>query len=103
APWVGLGLVAVGAVWVGGGFMHVAGNQHIQQRALIPGMERVGVLMTVLGLGAGLGTWWMNTHARRWPSHVLLGSGLIVASAMTAVFALARLFWVYAAVAFVIG
>ena len=102
-PSVRLAMVALAAVWVGGGFMHVAGNQHIQQRALIPGMERVGVLMTVLGLGAGLGTWWMNTHARRWPSHLLLGSGLIVASAMTAIFALARLFWVYAAVAFVIG
>jgi MFS family permease len=102
-PSVRLSMLALGAVWVGGGFMHVAGNQHIQQRANIPGMERVGVLMTVLGLGAGLGTWWMNHHARRWPSHLLLGGGLIGASAMIAVFALVRLFWVYAAVAFVIG
>jgi len=102
-PSVRLAMLVLAAVWVGGGFMHVAGNQHIQQRALIPGMERVGVLMTVLGLGAGLGTWWMNRHATRWPAHILLGSGLILASAMMAVFALARLFWVYAAVAFVIG
>ncbi len=41
-PHVGLGLTALAAVWIGGGFLHVAGNQHIQQVASVPGMERVG-------------------------------------------------------------
>src|SRR6185369_170696 len=61
-PAVGLALVALAAVWVGGGFLHVAGHQHIQRAASSPGMERVGILLAVLGLGSGLGTWWTPTH-----------------------------------------
>ena len=37
---VGLALTALAAVWIGGGFLHVAGNQHIQRAASVPGMER---------------------------------------------------------------
>jgi MFS family permease len=103
APAVRLGLLVLGAVWVAGGFLHVAGNQHIQQRASIPGIERVGVLLTILGLGAGLATWWVNRSARRWSPHALLGTGLVIASGALVVFALSRRFAVYAAASFVIG
>lgn len=100
---VRLAMLALGAVWVGGGFLHVAGNQHIQLRASIPGMERVGVLMTALGLGSALGTVWVNQRAHRVAAHRLLGAGLAAASLALAVFAFTRLFAIYAAAAFVIG
>lgn len=100
---VGLALVALAAVWVGGGFLHVAGNQHIQRAASSPGMERVGVLLAVLGLGSGLGTWWTNTHGVRRSRPLLLGGGLILAAVGVAVFALSTRFAVFAISAFVIG
>jgi predicted MFS family arabinose efflux permease len=100
---VGLALVALGAVWVAGGFLHVAGNQHIQRHALQPGMERVGVLLAVLGLGSGIGTWWVNRHHHRLPPGVLLGGGLVLAGLSLAVFATSTRFAVFAAAAFVTG
>ena len=102
-PHVGLGLLSLGAVWGGGGFVHVAGNQHIQRAASIPGMERLGVLLFVLGLGAGLGTWWVNGQGRRLPRHVLLGAGLLLATLGLAVFAVTTRFAVFASAAFLIG
>jgi MFS family permease len=84
---VGLGLVALAAVWVAGGFLHVAGNLHIQREALKPGMERLGVLLAVLGLGAGITTWWVNHAGRRLPPAPLLGWGLIMTSAGLLLFA----------------
>jgi predicted MFS family arabinose efflux permease len=102
-PAVRLAMLALGAVWIGGGFLHVAGNQHIQQRASIPGMERVGVLMAALGLGSALGTLWVNQRARHVPPHRLLGAGLACASLALAGFAFTRLFAIYAGAAFVIG
>lgn len=102
-PAVRLAMLTLAAVWIGGGFLHVAGNQHIQQRASIPGMERVGVLMAALGVGSALGTVWVNQRARRIAPHLLLGAGLTCASIALAGFAFTRLFAVYAAVAFVIG
>src|SRR5262249_55561862 len=44
SPAVGLALTALGAVWVGGGFVQVAGIQHIQRAASIPGAERIAGL-----------------------------------------------------------
>jgi hypothetical protein len=49
SPKVGLALTALGAVWLGGGFVQVAGIQHIQRVASIPGAERIA------GLGGALG------------------------------------------------
>jgi predicted MFS family arabinose efflux permease len=100
---VGLALTALGAVWVAGGFLHVAGNQHIQRAAQVPGMERVGVLLCVLGLGSGISTWWLNTGGKRVPRATMLGLGLILAGAGLALFASFTLFAVFAAAAFLIG
>jgi len=100
---VGLALLALGAVWVAGGFLHVAGNQHIQRHALQPGMERVGVLLAVLGAGAGLATWWINHHHHRFAPGALLGWGLVLAGLSLAVFATSSHFAVYASAAFVVG
>jgi predicted MFS family arabinose efflux permease len=102
-PHVGLGLTALAAVWIGGGFLHVAGNQHIQQVASVPGMERVGVLLFVLGLGAALGTWWVNTRGRRWPRPMVLGLGLVLAGLALVAFALTRRFAVFSIAAFLVG
>jgi MFS family permease len=100
---VGLALTALGAVWVGGGFLHVAGNPHIQRAASVPGMERVGVLLVILGAGSGLGTWWVNTRGRRVPKPWLLGGGLLVVSVGLAVFAMTSRFAVFAGAGFLIG
>ena len=102
-PTVRLALIALAAVWVGGGFLHVAGNQHIQRAAQLPGMERLGVLLAVLGLGSGLGIWWINVHGRRIPRPILLSAGLVLAGAALAVFALSTRFAVFACAAFAIG
>ena len=72
---VGIALLSLGAVWVGGGFLHVAGNQHIQRSASAPGMERLGLLMCALGVGSLIGTWWINHRGKNAPRAVLLGGG----------------------------
>jgi MFS family permease len=100
---VGLALAALAAVWVGGAFLHAAGNPHVMRAASIPGMERAGVLLLVLGAGSALGTWWVNTHGRAIPRARLLGAGLLLVGAGLAVFASSSLFAVFAAVALVIG
>src|SRR5439155_19102756 len=76
---VGIALLSLGAVWVGGGFLHVAGNQHIQRSASAPGMERLGLLMCALGVGSLIGTWWINHRGKNAPRAVLLGGGLVLA------------------------
>jgi MFS family permease len=100
---VGLALVALAAVWIGGGFLHVAGNPHIQVSAQKPGIERVGVLMCVLGLGSGIGTWWVNAHGRRFPRGVLLGIGLLLAGGGITLFALSTRFAVFCVAGFIAG
>lgn len=100
---VGLGLLALGAVWAGGGFVHVAGNQHIQRAASMPGMERLGVLLFVFGLGSGLATWWVNRHGRAIPRPHLLGGGLLLAAGGLVAFAVSSRFAVFAGAAFLIG
>lgn len=100
---VGLALLALAAVWVGGGFLHVAGNQHIQRSASVPGMERVGVLLLVLGVGSALSTWWVNTRGRAFPPRVLLGGGLVLAAIALAIFAVSTRYAVFAMSGFLIG
>jgi MFS family permease len=100
---VGLGLVSLAAVWVAGGFLHVAGNLHIQREAQTPGMERLGVLLAVLGLGSGVSTWWVNRAGRRLAPAALLGWGLVLAGLSLGVFALSSRFAVFALAAFVTG
>ncbi len=102
-PVVGLALIALAAVWIGGGFLHVAGNQHIQRAASAPGMERVGVLMCMVGLGSGLGTWWVNSRSKGVPRSILLGGGLVLVGVALVAFAVSTRFAVFAASAFVIG
>ena len=104
SPAVGLALTSLGAVWVGGGFLQVAGNQHIQRAARdLAGMERIGILMAVLGVGAGLGTWWVNGPGRRVPQPLLLGIGLLMAGGWLVGFAVSTRFAVFAIAGFLIG
>lgn len=104
SPAVGLALTALGAVWVGGGFLQVAGNQHIQRAARdLAGMERIGILMAVLGVGAGLGTWWVNGPGRRVPQPLLLGLGLLMAGGWMVAFAVSSRFAVFSIAGFLIG
>jgi MFS family permease len=100
---VRLALLALGAVWVGGGFLHVAGNQHIQRAASIPGMERVGVLLSALGIGGGISTWWVNTHGRDVPRSRLLGTGFLLSALALTAFAVSRRFAVFAISSFFVG
>jgi len=102
-PAVGIALLSLGAVWVGGGFLHVAGNQHIQRSASAPGMERLGLLMCALGVGSLIGTWWINHRGKHAPRAVLLGGGLVLAGLGLVAFAVSARFAVFAAAAFVIG
>ena len=103
SPAVGLALTALAAVWVAGGFLHVAGNLHIQRAASVPGMERVGVLLLVLGAGSGLSTWWVNSAGRAFPRPLLLGGGLLVAGLGITIFAISTRFAVFCGAAFLIG
>lgn len=100
---VGLAMIALGAVWVGGGFLHVAGNQHIQRAASIPGMERIGILMAVVGVGAAIGTAWVNGAGRRVPRPVLLGVGLFLAGGWLIAFAVSTRFAVFSIVGLLVG
>lgn len=100
---VGLALTALAAVWLGGGFLHVAGNQHIQRAASVPGMERLGLLLAAFGIGSGLGTWCVNRFGRGWPRPLTLGLGLLAAGAALVGFAFASAFALFAALGFVIG
>jgi DHA3 family macrolide efflux protein-like MFS transporter len=100
---VGLALVALAAVWVAGGFLHVAGNLHIQRQAQVPGMERLGVLLATLGAGSGVSTWWVNHQGRRLPPSALLGWGLVLAGLSLVVFATSSRFAVFAGAAFFTG
>ena len=100
---VELALIALSAVWIGGGFLHVAGNQHIQHAALKPGMERVGILLAVLGLGSGISTFWVNRqHGRIMRAH-MLGFGLLLTSVGILAVAVSSHFAVFAIGAFLVG
>jgi MFS family permease len=100
---VGLGLTALAAVWIGGGFLHVAGNLHIQRAASVPGMERLGLLLAAVGVGSGLGTWWINTRGRRFPQTILLGGGLLLVGIGLVAFAVSSRFAIFALSGFLVG
>lgn len=100
---VTLALIALGAVWLGGGFLHVAGNQHIQRAASVPGMERVGLLLTALGLGSAISTWWINTGGKHIPRALMLGASLVMVGAALVMFAVTTRFAVFAIAAFLVG
>lgn len=103
SPRVALGLFTFGALWMGGGFLHVAGNAHIQRAASIPGMVRVGVLLAALGAGSALSTWWVNTHGRSLSRARVLGAGLVLAGVSLIGFAVSTRFAVFAIAAFLVG
>ncbi len=102
-PRVGLALTTLAAVWLAGGFLHVAGNLQIQRAASIPGMERLGVLMAVLGLGSASSAWWLNTAGRNLPRAPVLAASLLVAGIGLLVFAVTTRFAVFAVAAFLMG
>ncbi len=103
SPAVGLALIALGAIWAGGGFMQVAGILHIQRAANKPGTERLALLMAAFAVGAGLGTWWVNKRARTLPRPLVLGGGLLAAGCFLVVVALTRWFAVFAGAALLVG
>ena len=103
-PVLVLALTSLAAVWVGGGFLHIAGNQHIQRAAgKRAGMERLGALLAVLAAGSAFGTWWVNTRGRAYPRHAILGGGLILGAAGLVAFAVSTRFAVFAASGFLVG
>lgn len=103
SPKVGLALTALGAVWLGGGFVQVAGIQHIQRAASIPGAERIAGLGGALGLGAALATWWVNTKGRTLPRAYLLGVGMVLAGIWLVCMAVSTRYAVFAIASFLIG
>jgi MFS family permease len=103
SPAVGLALTALGAVWLGGGFVQVAGIQHIQRAASIPGAERIAGLGGAFGLGAALTTWLVNAYGKRWPRARVLGLGMILGAVWLVCLAVSTRYAVYAIAAFLVG
>ena len=98
-----LALTTLAAVWLAGGFLHVAGNLHVQQASGPPGVSRLGVLIAVLGAGSALGTAWLNTAGRAVRRPLLLSASLVLAGAGMLLFAATTRLEFYAAAAFVMG
>ena len=96
-------MLTLAAAWVGGGFLNAAGNPHVQRATDEPGMQRVGMLLLVLGIGSAFGTWWVNTAGRRVPRPWLLGGGLLLVAVGLATFALSSRLAVFAVAGLVIG
>jgi len=96
-------LIALAAVWWAGGFLHVAGNDHIQSAASVPGMLRVGILLFAIGIGTAIGTWWINGRGRHHAPGPVLGAGLMLAGLAVGLFAATPLFAVFLLAAVLIG
>lgn len=80
-------LVAWLGLWIGGGFLHVAGALHAQSR---PGeVARLGGLMAIFGLGLAASTAWAMTRRDLHP-RLALGGSLVGAGAGLAMFAATR-------------
>src|SRR5262249_49446723 len=71
--------------------------------ASVPGMERLGILLATLGIGSGVGTWWVNGRGRSVPRPWLLGGGLLLVAAGLLAFAVSSRFAVFALAGFLIG
>ena len=98
-----LAFTTLAGIWFAGGFLHVAGNLHVQQASGAPGVSRLGVLFAVLGLGSGAGTLWLNAWGRDVARPPLLAGSLLLAGAGVLVFAATTRIEVYALAAFVMG
>lgn len=96
-------LLALATVWWSGGVLHVAGNDHVQTAASVPGMLRIGILLCAIGAGTGVGTWWINRHGRDHAPSVVLGAGLTLASVAVLLFAATKLFAVFVLAAVLLG
>jgi len=96
-------LVALATVWWSGGVLHVAGNDHVQTAASVPGMLRIGILLCAIGAGTGVGTWWINRRGRHYSPATVLGAGLMLASIAVLLFAATKLFVVFALAAVLLG
>ena len=103
SPAVGLAITALGAVWLGGGFVQVAGIQHIQRAASIPGAERIAGLGGAFGLGAAIATWAVNAFGKRWPRAIVLGVGMLLAGVWLVSLAVSTRYAVFAIAAFLVG
>ena len=66
-------------------------------------MTRLGALLFAIGVGSGIGAWWINTRGKRLPRAQVLGIGLALAGITMAVFATSRLFAVFVASAVLLG
>lgn len=100
---VGLAITTLGAVWCAGGFLHVAGNLHVQRAAGVPSMVRLGVLMAMLGVGSAASAWWLNTHGRGQSRPWVLAIGLELAGAGLMLFAATTQYAVFALAAVLMG
>ncbi len=103
SPAVGLALTALGAVWLGGGFVQVAGIQHIQRAASIPGAERIAGLGGAFGAGAALTTWLVNAYGKRWPRARVLGLGMMLAGLWLVCMAVSTRYAVFVIASFLVG
>lgn len=98
-----LAFTTLAGIWFAGGFLHVAGNLHVQQASGVPGVSRLGVLIAVLGLGSAAGTAWLNTWGRGVARPTLLAGSLALAGSGVLVFAATTRIEVYVLAAFVMG
>ncbi len=100
---VGLALVSLGAAWWCGGFLHVAGNLHLQLALRGTGAGRIGVLFAALAAGAAVSAWFINTRRNAAGAPVYLASACVVAGAGLLAFAAARRLPEFMAAACLIG
>ena len=98
-----LALSTLATVWLAGGFLHVAGNLHVQQASGPASVSRLGVLIAVLGAGSAAGTAWLNTTGRHTRRPPLLLASLVLAGAGLVLFAATSRLELYLVAAFVMG
>ncbi len=66
-------------------------------------MSRLGALLFAIGVGSGIGAWWINTRGKRLPRAYVLGAGLALAGCTLVLFAMSRLFAVFVGSAMLLG